>query len=285
MYKGLYIPKKKVQNMNIIHYGMLIIVSIAICLLLFVLMRFIIGKVRTSPIRFLNPTQYLPEEEVQSLKQFYYLLMIMLLFILIVNFFFDNNIILSNSPEFYLLHAVLDVLVSIYVASIIYDKSNKNMLLIFFMIPFPSIAYMLFGFSFIEYWDFIRIPAMLYLISYFYGKFKSYTTKNRLNLSIFLLFAILFISIVITMFIENEDPLNAIVMVSNAFTSNGYAILGDTTGGKVNSIFLVWSGYILSGVATATLTVAIMMRGFKSKLDDYDEKLDQLQKSIDELKK
>ena len=87
------------------------------------------------------------------------------------------------------------------------------------------------------------------------------------------------------MFIENEDPLNAIVMVSNAFTSNGYAILGDTTGGKINSIFLVWSGYILSGAATATLTVAILMRNFKSRLNDYDKKLDELQASINELKK
>lgn len=86
-------------------------------------------------------------------------------------------------------------------------------------------------------------------------------------------------------FIENEDPLNAIVMVSNAFTSNGYAILGDTTGGKINSIILVWSGYILSGAATATLTVSILMRRFKSKLEDYDKKLDELQESLNELKR
>ena len=46
-------------------------------------------------------------------------------------------------------------------------------------------------------------------------------------------------------------------MVSNAFTSNGYAILGTTPGGKINSVILVWSGYIISGAATATLTAAI----------------------------
>ena len=93
-----------------------------------------------------------------------------------------------------------------------------------------------FGESLLEYWDFLRIPAFLYLMKYFYDKFKSYTDRHRLGFSIILLFSILFFSIVITMFVENEDPLNAVVMVSNAFTSNGYAILGDTTGGKIDSI-------------------------------------------------
>ena len=112
--------------------------------------------------------------------------------------------------------------------------------MIFFLIPFASISFLFFGESFIEYWNFFRIPAFLYLFKFFYDKFKNYTTENRLNFSIVLLFVILFVSINITMFIENEDPLNAIVMVSNAFTSNGYAILGDTTGGKINSI--IWFG-------------------------------------------
>lgn len=95
--------------------------------------------------------------------------------------------------------------------------------------PLASIAFLLFGESLLEYWDFIRIPAFLFIIKYFYDRFKSYTDEHGLGISIILLFSIIFLSIVITMFIENEDPLNAIVMVSNAFTSNGYAILGDTT--------------------------------------------------------
>ena len=47
---------------------------------------------------------------------------------------------------------------------------------------------------------------------------------------------------------------------------------------------MVWSGYILSGAATATLTVGILMRRFKNRLDDYDRKLDELQESVNELK-
>lgn len=74
------------------NYLTYISVSIVIFALLVVMLRFIIGKLRNSSVSYLNPTEYLPEEEVKSLKQFYYLLMIMLLFIMFVNFFFDNDI-------------------------------------------------------------------------------------------------------------------------------------------------------------------------------------------------
>lgn len=126
----------------------------------------------------------------------------LLLFILIVNFFFDNNIILSNNPDFYALHSALDIIVSVHVATIIYDKTYKSKILVFFLVPFASISFLLFGESFIEYWNFLRIPAFLFLFKYFYDKFKDYTDANRLNFSIILLFIIIFISINITMFIE-----------------------------------------------------------------------------------
>lgn len=244
-----------------------------------------ISRFEDNTFKFLNPTEYLPEEEVKTLKQVYYLIMILLLFISITNFFFDNNIILSNTPASYAFHSVLDILLSVFIASTIYDKaSRKSKVLIFFLMPLASIAFLFFGESLLEYWDFLRIPAFLYLIKYYYDNFKNYTDTHRLGFSIILLFSILFLSIILTMAVENEDPLNAAVMVSNAFTSNGYAILGETTGGKINSIILVWSGYILSGAATATLTVAILMRHFNSRLNRYDEKLDELQALIKELK-
>ena len=77
---------------------------------------------------------------------------------------------------------------------------------------------------------------------------------------------------------------DALLMVSNAFTSNGYAILGKSIGGKLNSLILVWSGYIISGAATATLTVAILLRHNNYQLENYEKKLDDLQSSLDELK-
>ena len=60
-------------------------------------------------------------------------------------------------------------------------------------------------------------------------------------------------------------------MTSNAFTSNGYAVLGNSSVGKLNSLILVWSGFILSGVATATLTVAIVMKRVNNDFDRLEE--------------
>ena len=70
---------------------------------------------------------------------------------------------------------------------------------------------------------------------------------------------------------EHVSPLDSIVMVSNAFTSNGYAILGKTGAGKLNSLFLIWAGFILSGVGTATLTVAIVMNQVNEKFDRLED--------------
>ena len=65
---------------------------------------------------------------------------------------------------------------------------------------------------------------------------------------------------------KSKNPLDSLVMVSNAFTSNGYAVLGSSIAGKINSIFLVWGGYIISGAGTATLTAAILLRHFNARI-------------------
>ena len=72
-------------------------------------------------------------------------------------------------------------------------------------------------------------------------------------------------------------------MVSNAFTSNGYAVLGNTDVGKINALVLVWMGFIISATGTATLTAAIVMRHFKGKLKDYDDKFDELNNKLDDV--
>ena len=81
------------------------------------------------------------------------------------------------------------------------------------------------------------------------------------------------------MVVENVSPLNSILMVSNAFTSNGYSILGDSSIGKFNAIFLVWSGFILSGVGTATLTVALVMKSVNNSFDKLEESVKKNEKS------
>ena len=79
-------------------------------------------------------------------------------------------------------------------------------------------------------------------------------------------------------------------MVSNAFTSNGYAVLGDSPIGKLNSLFLVWGGYILSGVGTATLTTALLSRHFNKRFEELEElikknNINNNAESSDDLKK
>ena len=101
----------------------------------------------------------------------------------------------------------------------------------------------------------------------YYNKFSEYTQTNSLGITIMLLFLIVFISFLFTIVVEDVSPLDSIAMVSNAFTSNGYAVLGSSGIGKVNALVLVWSGFLLSGVGTATLTVAIVMRHVNEKFD------------------
>ena len=114
--------------------------------------------------------------------------------------------------------------------------------------------------------DLIHIPALVYLIKLAYDKFIEYTRSNSLGITILLLFSIIFISFLVTQVVENKNPLDSLVMVSNAFTSNGYAVLGSSIPGKINSIFLVWGGYIISGAGTATLTAAILLRHFNARI-------------------
>ena len=77
------------------------------------------------------------------------------------------------------------------------------------------------------------------------------------------------------MIVENVTPINAMVMVSNAFTSNGYAVLRNSIIGKVNSIFLVWGGYIISGAGTATLTAAILLRHFNKRFRELEKLIEE----------
>ena len=124
----------------------------------------------------------------------------------------------------------------------------------------------------------IHIPAFIYLIKLVYDQFTEYTQTNGLGLTIILLFVIIFISLFITNIAENVNLLDALLMASNAFTSNGYSVFGHTVLSKLDSLLLAWSGYVLSGVGTATLTAGILIRHFNKRFD-------RLEKLIDENKK
>ena len=74
--------------------------------------------------------------------------------------------------------------------------------------------------------------------------------------------------------VENRNPLDSLVMVSNAFTSNGYAVLGNSVVGKINSLLLVWGGYVISGAGTATLTAAILLKYFNRRIKRLEKLID-----------
>ena len=241
-----------------------LIIEIIIFLALFSIGMFIFKKLNNSSNRFLNPEEYLPDEEIQTLKQVYYLILMALCFI---NVFYSLTFVTGDLFYF----TIFDLILSLYIAVIIDKDSNLNKILILFLIPYGSLTFLLFGSSLADLLDFIHIPVFLYFIKVFYSKFKEYTDSNSLSFTILLLFVIIFISFFVTQIVENVNSLDSLVMVSNAFTSNGYAILGHSIPGKINSLFLVWGGYIISGAGTATLTAAILIKHFNKRIKQLED--------------
>ncbi|WP_407414307.1 hypothetical protein [Methanobrevibacter sp.] len=254
------------------------VVEIIVFLVLMIVCRFIFNKLENSSYKLLNPKEYLPEEELHSLRQMSFLIMMALLFISVLyNLVYIGKDLLS--------FVIFDILISLYVATKLDKNSWKNRILLILLIPYGSLTYFLFGKSLVGYIALIHVPVFIYFIKIYYDKFREYTESNGLGIAIILLFSIIFVSFFITQLAEGVNPLNALVMVSNAFTSNGYAVLGSTAIGKINSIFLVWGGYILSGVGTATLTAAILKKHHDVKNREVHDKIDELDKKIDDIDK
>ena len=257
-----------ILKVNELDYLLISVVELFIVLIVFFVLMgigtFIYKRIRNSSNQFLNPLEYFPQEELHSLKQVFILIIMALCFINVLYsmVFYDGDLIYF---------AIFDILLSVFIAVTIKKETNWDKLLVILLVPYGSLCYVFFRFQPIALLDFIHIPVFLYMVQYYYDKFREYTQTNSLGVTIVLLFAIIFISFLVTVTLESGNPLDSLVMVSNAFTSNGYAVLGSTIPGKINSIFLVWSGYIISGVGTATLTVAILTKYFNKRLDELEE--------------
>ena len=262
----------EIDYLSIMDFALEIIIFLVFMLIL----KFIFIKLENSSFKLLNPKEYLPEEELHSLRQMYFLIMMGLLFISVLyNVVYIGKDLLS--------FVIFDILISLYVATQLDKSTWKNWILIILLIPYGSLTYFLFGKSLVGYLALIHVPVFIYFIKVYYDKFREYTESNGLGIAILLLFSIIFVSFFITQLAENVNPLNALVMVSNAFTSNGYAVLGSSIIGKINSVFLVWGGYLLSGVGTATLTAAILKKHHDVKNKELYDKIDNLDKKIDNL--
>jgi len=256
----------------------LIIYEFVIAILIFGLLvvagKFIYKKLKDSKSRVLNPLEYFPEEEVQTLRQVFYLVMMLIFFVFIL------YIIVVPGNDFMGV-AVVQLLVSLYIAFTLDYSSWKNRILFFLIIPYEAIALFVFNESIILLpLSAIHVLVYAYFIKVYFDKFRQYTETNSLGITIILLFSMIFVSFIVTCFAENVDPLSSLVMVSNAFTSNGYAILGNTDVGKLTAIVLVWGGYTISGVGTATLTVAILSKHYKKRENELNKRLDELESLI-----
>lgn len=243
---------------------MAFVLEIIVFLILMVVFTFILNKLHNSQYKLLNPKEYFPEEELHSLRQIFFLIMMGLFF---VNILYSLIFIKEDIIYF----AIFDILLSLYLASKLDKDSLKNKILLILLIPYGSLTFTLFGSSLIGLLDLIHVPVFIYFIKVYYDKFREYTESNGLGITILLLFSIVFISFLATQVSEHVNPLDSLVMVSNAFTSNGYAVLGHSILGKINSIILVWGGYLLSGVGTATLTAGILIKHFNNRFDELEE--------------
>lgn len=240
------------------------VIVLLICIVLVYVGDYVLNKIKNNSSKALNPREYLPEEEIQTLKQVFYLIVMSLFFI-----DFLYSVIYIGGNLFYF--ALFDIVISIYAALSIDKSSWKNKIIGFFILPFGSLSFILFNLSLVGILEVIHIPLLLYFVIIFNRKFMDYTKSNGLGITIILLFVIVFISFLITTMAEGVYPLDSINMVSNAFTSNGYTVLGKSDVGKLNSIVLVWSGYVISGVGTATLTSAILLRHFNKRIKKLEE--------------
>ena len=206
---------------------------------------------RFKKSRLSNPLEYFPSEAVFLLKQVFYLAVIMVIIIICLYLTFDWN------EGFYFIY-LLDIVVSIYLALKMDKESRKDKVLLFLLIPFGSITALLFGEGIVVLLDLTHIIGYFYFIKVYFRKFVDYTENNGLGITIILLFAIILISFLFTILVENVSPMDSMTMVSNAFTSNSFDASGKNIIGKLNSLVLAWSGFILSGVGTATLAVSIV---------------------------
>ena len=243
------------------------IMVIAIYAILVYACKFTLNKVKSKSYlkdsRFSNPMEYFPQEKISSLKQVFYLIMIFAFILLIPYLIFNWN---ESAHPFF----VLDVIISIYLTLNIRGDTLKDKIILFMLIPFGSISNLL-GDNVLFFYDIFHLMGYMYFIKVYYRKFVDYTENNGLGITIMLLFSIVLVSFLFTMVVEDVTPLDSIAMVSNAFTSNSFDAAGTTTLGKLDSIVLAWSGFILSGVGTATLAASMVRRYVNRQFDAMEE--------------
>lgn len=243
-------------------------VAIIIFLVLTILGKLIYRVLKNKGGNSININELLPEDEVHTLVQVFYLILMALC---VVNIFYS---LMGSGNDLYYF-AIFDIVLSLYFAITLDMSSWKNRIIWLILVPYGSLVYPLFGISLVIFADFIHAFIFIYFAKINLDKFVEYTNSNALGITIILLFAVIFAGFFITQYAEGANALDSLVIVSNQFTGNGYSSFGNTISGKLNSLLLVWGGYILSGVGAATLTAALSIRHFKKEFEELKKLIDE----------
>lgn len=236
-----------------------LVIIIAIFLVLTILGEFIYKIIKNKYLKSIDMKDYLPEDEIHSLKQVFYLIMMALC---IVNVFY---FLVGEGLEFLYSFVIFDIALSLYFAITLDKTSIKNKIIWLLLVPYGTISLLLYDNSLTLLMALPHVLIFIYFAKINFDKFMEYTHSNGLGITIILLFIIIFSGFFITQYSEQVNALDSLVMVSNQFTGNGYGIFGQTVLGKLNSLLLVWGGYVISGVSAATLTAAILTRHFRKR--------------------
>ena len=262
--------------------------QLSVVIIIIFLVSILLGKViyHTLKNKFGNSiiiNELLPEDEVHTLIQVFYLILMALC---VINIFYS---IMGYGIDLYYF-AIFDIALSLYFAIMLDMSTWKNRVVGLLLIPYGSLFYIiimiirkifhikllisygslvypLFGLSLVIFVDFLHAFIFIYFAKLNLDKFVEYTNSNALGITIILLFAVIFAGFFITQYAEHANALDSLVIVSNQFTGNGYSAFGNSISGKLNSLLLVWGGYILSGVGAATLTAALLIRHFKNEFE------------------
>lgn len=226
----------------------------------------------------INTADFLPDDEVSYLKQiFLFLLGLLFIIGLFLSFVVSDPV---NDYQIAWLSILFATIGIIYVA----EKSYYKFILAVLATPVIGITWILFAQDLPLLLKIVEYTGIIIMGIYIFYNFIKYTKNNQLGLTVIIFGIIISLTTISTIVGEEVTFIDSVVMVSNAFTSNGYAILGTTYVGKINSIILVWTGYILSGVGTAGLAAAIIVNYMRKKLNILYKQNEDLSKELKELK-
>ncbi len=240
------------------------VVVIAIFLVLTIICSFVYDKIKDNYLSTIDVNELLPEDEVHSLRQVFYLIMMALCIVIIFYSF------MGEGMEFYNSFPILDIALSLYFAIKLDKSSVKNKVLWLLLVPYGSLCFLLFNHYLVFYMHALHVLVFIYFAKRCLDKFMEYTNSNGLGITIVVLFLIIFLSFFITQYAEGVNAVDSLVMISNEFTGNGYGIFGKTIAGKLNSLLLVWGGYVISGVGASTLTAAILVKHFNKRFKELE---------------